>query len=107
MPCLLRRTSLHAAGLDTGTDYGIDVCQDELDSGRTSGDDLRALLDALSVYKTSAAIRRAILNVARVEPLDDYVALVARGLEQIRSWLAEKGSASIRKQIGLPSLNHA
>jgi 7-cyano-7-deazaguanine synthase in queuosine biosynthesis len=100
VPCLLRRTSLHAAGLDSGTDYGIDVCQDELHSDRTSGDDLRALVDTLSVYKTSAAIRRAIVNVARVEALDDYVALVARGLGQIRSWLAEKGSASIRKQIG-------
>jgi 7-cyano-7-deazaguanine synthase in queuosine biosynthesis len=102
MPCLLRRTSLHAVGLDAGTDYGIDVCADELRSDYTSADDLRALVDALSVYKKDAAIRRAITNVACVEPLDTYIAMVARGLGQIRIWLKEKGSPSIRTQAGFP-----
>src|SRR5262249_4463756 len=40
VPCMFRRAALHAAKLDSGKDYGIDVCANELtvDSDRTSAD---------------------------------------------------------------------
>jgi hypothetical protein len=62
IPCLFRRASLHAAKLDSGKDYGIDVCSDELtvDSDRTSADDLRALTSALRHFGNEAQIRKGI-----------------------------------------------
>ena len=95
VPCLLRRVSLHAASLDSGADYGIDVGTSEVNSDRATGDDLRALIDALSTYSSEAAIRRAITNVARIEPLDGYVAMVRRGFQQIAGWRAAKGCPSM------------
>jgi hypothetical protein len=98
VPCLFRRASLHTAGLDSGKDYGIDVCSDELtiDSSATSADDLRALTSGLRHFKTDATIRKAITGIAPVEPLDAYVELVQRGLTEVRTWIADKGSASLR-----------
>jgi len=53
VPCLSRRASLHAAKLDFGKQYGIDVCSDELtiNSDRTSADDLRAVTNGLSTLQ--------------------------------------------------------
>jgi hypothetical protein len=108
-PCLCRRASVHAAGLDSGKDYGIDVCSNELtvDSSATSADDLRAVTSGLMRFKTDASIRKAIAGVAPAKPLDAYVNLVQRGLTELRTWIAEKGSASLRTAADIPKGGHA
>jgi len=52
-------------------------------------------------------IRRAITGVALVQPINDYVDLVRRGLTEVRSWMAEKGSASLRSAAGILDSEHA
>ncbi len=109
VPCLIRRAALHAKKLDSGKQYGIDVCSDELtaESERTSADDLRAVTNGLRHFNTDVSIRKAIMSVARVEPLDEYVSLVRRGLAELRRWIAEKGSVSLRTAAGLVEGGHA
>jgi hypothetical protein len=103
IPCLFRRAALHTAKLDSGKDYGVDVCANELtvDSDRTSADDLRALTSGLRHFENDARIRKAITSVARVQPIEDYVGLVRRGLAEARSWIASKGSAKLRQAAGI------
>jgi hypothetical protein len=109
IPCLFRRAALHAAKLDSGKDYGVDVCTNELtvNSDRTSADDLRALSSGLRHFKSDASIRKAITSVARVEPIEGYVELVRRGLTEVRSWIASKGSAKLRQAAGIDVKNNA
>jgi len=109
VPCLFRRASLHTAQLDSGKEYGIDVCSDELTvtSHLISADDIRALTSGLRQFTTDAHIRRAITAVARVEPLDEYLALVNRGLAEIRAWIHDRGSASLREAAGIRKTRHA
>lgn len=98
VPCLFRRAALHAAKLDSGKDYGIDVCVNELtvDSDRASADDLRALTSGLRHFTSDVQIRKGITSVAHVQPIDDYVALVQRGLIEMRNWIGDKGSTKLR-----------
>jgi 7-cyano-7-deazaguanine synthase in queuosine biosynthesis len=109
VPCLFRRASLHAAHLDSGKEYGIDVCSDELtvSSHLTSADDIRALTSGLRQFTTDAHIRKAITAVARVEPLDEFIALVKRGLAEIRAWIGDKDSPSLREAAGIQKTGHA
>jgi 7-cyano-7-deazaguanine synthase in queuosine biosynthesis len=103
VPCLFRRASLHASGLDSGKDYGIDVCADELtvDSDGSSADDLRAVISGLRRFNDPKTIRKAITSVAVVQPIDDYVNLVRRGLDELRVWIAGKGSKALRTAAGI------
>jgi 7-cyano-7-deazaguanine synthase in queuosine biosynthesis len=109
VPCLFRRASLHAAKLDSGKDYGIDVCEDELtvDSDGMSADDLRAVTSGLRRFNTDANIRKAITSVALVQPINDHVDLVRRGLTEVRTWIADKGSVSLRTAAGVLGGGHA
>jgi 7-cyano-7-deazaguanine synthase in queuosine biosynthesis len=109
VPCLLRRASLHAAQLDSGKDYGIDVCVDELtvNSDGMSADDLRALTSGLRRFNSDANIRKAITSVALVQPITGYVDLVRRGLTEVRTWIADKGSVSLRTAAGIVGGGHA
>jgi hypothetical protein len=109
IPCLFRRAALHAAKLDSGKDYGVDVCKNELtvDSDRMSADDLRALTSGLRHFENDSEIRRAVTSVASVKPINDYVALVRRGLAEVRGWITEKGSAKLRKAAGIGIAKHA
>ncbi len=109
VPCLFRRASLHASKLDSGKQYGIDVCKDELtvNSDRDSADDLRAVTSGLRHFNTEASIRKAIMSVARVEPLGGYVDLVHRGLKELQTWIADTGSVSLRRAAGISDDRHA
>jgi hypothetical protein len=95
--------------LDSGDDYGIDVCADELtvESEGISADDLRAVASGLNHFNTDAGIRRAITSVALVQPIGDYVSLVRRGLDELRRWIADKGSIKLRKAAGISDGRHA
>ena len=109
IPCLFRRAALHAAKLDSGKDYGIDICKNELtlESDRESADDMRALTSGLRYFENDSKIRRSITSVASVKPLDGYVALVQRGLAEVRGWIADKGSPKLRKAAGIGNAKHA
>jgi hypothetical protein len=109
VPCMFRRAALHAAKLDSGKDYGIDVCANELtvDSDRTSADDLRALASGLRHFTNDVQIRKGITSVARVQSIDDYVALVQRGLTEMRNWIGDKGSTKLRAAAGISDGEHA
>jgi 7-cyano-7-deazaguanine synthase in queuosine biosynthesis len=103
VPCLFRRASFHALGCDAGLEYGIDVCADELtvSSPLDSADDIRALTSCIRTNRTVPEIRKAITAVASVEPLDAYTAMVKRGHDQIRTWMKDKGSKSLRQAAGI------
>jgi hypothetical protein len=103
VPCMFRRASLHAATLDSGEDYGIDVCTNELtiESDRESADDLRAFTSSLSHLQSDKDIRKGITSVARVQPIDDYVSLVRRSLAEARYWIGDKGPAKLGKAAGI------
>ncbi len=109
VPCLFRRASAHAAGIDSGKDYGIDVCSDELtiDSPARSADDLRAVTSGLRRFSTDESIRKTITGVAHVESLDAYVKLVRRGLSEVRTWIQDKGSPSLCTAAGVVKGKHA
>jgi hypothetical protein len=109
VPCLFRRAALHAAKLDSGNDYGVNVCADELtvDSAGASADDLRAVTSALRHFDTAASIRKAITGVALVQPINDYVDLVQRGLNELRSWIEDSGSTKLRTAAGVSAGEHA
>jgi 7-cyano-7-deazaguanine synthase in queuosine biosynthesis len=108
IPCLFRRASLHAANLDSGLEYGIDVCSDELtiNSELDSADDLRALTAGLRKFTSDNLIRKAITSVARIDQLEDHISLVNRGLAEVRVWVQDKGSPSLREASGIPESSH-
>jgi hypothetical protein len=90
-------------------DYGIDVCANELtvESDRESADDLRALASSLRRFTNDGEIRKAITSVAVVQPINDYVGLVRRGLTEARNWITDKGSAKLCKAAGIGSSKDA
>ena len=95
--------------LDSGLDYGIDVCADELtsDALEASAEDLRALANGLRQLQSPAEIRRALTSVASLDNVDDYAAMVSRGFEQIRDWLRETASPKLCEAAGLVKVGHA
>lgn len=103
MPCLFRRGALHAAGMDQGRSYGIDVCQGELpleDSGDTA-DDLRAVVDYLYTSKSRDQIARELIAVAPLANVDKYAAMVHRGFDEIRTLFTDKATLPIQRAAGI------
>jgi len=93
IPCLFRRGALHASGLDVGTDHGIDVCAKELRLKEGRAADIRALLDCLSRRKSETELGEEIAASGPI-PAQEHqaiVSMVARGFEEIRVFLVEKG----------------
>jgi hypothetical protein len=78
-----------------------------VDCDGASADDLRALTSGLRHFTTDVQIRKGITSVARVQPIDDYVALVQRGLNEMRNWIGDKGSMKLRAAAGLSDGEHA
>jgi hypothetical protein len=62
---------------------------------------LRALTSALRRFTNDGEIRKGITSVARVQPIDDYVALVRWELIEASDWITDKGSATFRKAAGI------
>lgn len=103
VPCLFRRAALHEAGLDEGMHYGIDVCKGELpiDDEGQSADDLRAVLDFLRCRKSAEEISREILSIAPVQNLSEHVAVIMRGLDEVRSLISAKAKVPIQRAAGI------
>ena len=104
VPCLYRRASLHASQLDRGSDYGIDICRTnefKLDSASLTTYDVKALCSFLQRMRSPEIIRREITRNSSLSDLDAYVAMVDRGLEELRVWFREKGTAKLRQLAGV------
>jgi hypothetical protein len=106
VPCIFRRAAMRRAGLDCGSDYGIDVLTGELapDDTRESANDLRAVLDFLRSPITPAAMRRRILGTALIPDLHAHTALACRGFKEVQEWLESGGS---QPQTTTASQTHA
>lgn len=86
-PCLVRRASMHAVGLDDGGDYNVDVLNDDafINSNSVKPASLRATLAALRQESGPADTLRN-----GPVPIDDIAALAdlhARGLAELEAWL--------------------
>ena len=94
---------MHAAGMDQGRSYGIDVCQGELpleESGDTA-DDLRAVVDYLYTSKSRDQIARELIAVAPLANVDKYAAMVHRGFDEIRTLFTDKATLPIQRAAGM------
>jgi len=96
-PCLIRRASMHVAGLDDGAHYAFDVLTrpDFVNSPSTRADSLRATL---------AAIRRgaAATDVLRTGPVREfaqYANLHRRGLAEIEAWMRTATDPDVRARL--------
>ena len=107
-PCLIRRAGMHAASLDDGRAYGIDVCAGELhsDDEGDSAADLRALLDFVSRDWSVAELRHEIIKIAQIDEASAQAAMAERGIAEIRRLLAEKGNAQLRAAVGTLPRRH-
>jgi hypothetical protein len=86
-PCLIRRASMHAVGLDNGGDYVYDVLTDPafLGSSSTRPASLRALLAAVRTgSRPTDVLRNGPVPRADVAA---YADLHARGLAELEAWL--------------------
>jgi hypothetical protein len=107
IPCLFRRAALHHCGMDDGQKYGIDVCKGELsaDDSLRSAEDLRAVLDFLAKKYSDAEIRKLLVSVARMPELNERVQVVQRGADELRKWIASKGTAEMQAASGITTVS--
>ena len=88
---------MHKVGLDSGQDYGIDVCSGELDLDEDKASDLRAVLNWLYEVRTGAfnpgleAATLALPEAAR----PDAKHVLASGAAEILQFFKDKGQPSI------------
>ena len=95
-PCLVRRASMHAVGLDAGGDYNVDVLSDEafIDSNSVKPASLRATLAAIREGSRPADVLRN-----GPAPNDDLAALAdlhRRGLAELEAWLRTATAPAVR-----------
>lgn len=103
VPCIVRRAAMHKAGLDRGDRYGLDICTGEIkyDDDNDRANDLRAVVNLIVSNKSIAEIQREIVAVAPVDRLTERAKIIARGINEIRTLLDEKGAKEVRRAIGI------
>lgn len=103
VPCIIRRAAFHHVGQDRGSDYGFDVCAEELGSDLDIAGDLRAVLDCLRHVQTPEAIRDRVVLTGPLDPeqRQRFSALIGRGLDELRNLVEAKGSADLRERAGI------
>jgi hypothetical protein len=102
VPCIFRRASLHAVGLDTEV-YGVDICKGEVDlnSRGASANDLRAVVDFLRTHSTADEIADILLASGGLplEKLHHYAELVRRAMEEVRALLISRGTPQVQNWV--------
>lgn len=103
VPCLIRRASLHKAGLDSGITYGFDVCSGELkvDDDWDSANDLRAVINIIRQNLTASDYARKLIAVAPLDNIDEKADLIDRGINEITTLFKDKGDKSLLKEANL------
>lgn len=103
VPCLIRRAALHHVGWDDGAAYGIDVCTSELDLDEEIAGDARAVLDCLDQVRTDDDIADRVAMTGPLPPEQDdaYIAMVGRGIEEVRTFVRDKGSDAMKQRAGV------
>jgi hypothetical protein len=105
VPCLFRRAALHKVGWDNelfGNDVGDpDLCRDEME--RDAFADIRALSAFLFRNDSNDKIRRDLLANGPIlsQDLNEYVAVITRMREEVRTWMAAKTMKLIQERAGL------
>ena len=91
VPCIIRRASLNATGLDCGDDYVLDILTDEIDNKSDKARDLRAFQMALERQSGWSDLRlmMAINDSGPIPPelAKDYLGVYKRGMEEVRQLL--------------------
>ena len=106
IPCIFRRAALHKAGMDTQI-YGNDVCSvgvvDLSDQTTKVWKDLRAMLLFLRKQYSEQYISEMLLarGSLEIEYLSQYTGVVSRAMDEVRQFLAEKGSGDLRTLAGI------
>jgi hypothetical protein len=108
VPCLYRRAALHTIGWDTEA-YGVDICAGELSPSHRGASihdaaaDLRAFLSCLRSDTSLPTLERQLLvaGCLTLHQVRDGAAVVARGLEEVRTLLRDKGTRTIRRYAGI------
>jgi hypothetical protein len=102
VPCIFRRASLHAGGLDTEP-YGRDVCLGEVDLAdrRLFANDLRAVVSFLRNGYRVEDIEILLLANGGLEPAEAhaYADVVRRAMREVEDWLKTKGNATVRQWL--------
>jgi len=101
VPCLFRRASLQAVGLDNES-YGNEVLT-EYQSRRDLIDDFRSLTDLLISDPDRRTIMRGLMSNGSL-PLDglgEYADVVTRMIDEVRAWIGAKGTKSLRRLAGV------
>jgi hypothetical protein len=97
VPCIIRRSSLHKAGLDDGKSYGFDICDGELkiDDDLISANDLRAIVSIIRQNLKVEDYARILLGAAPLDELDEKTGLISRGIDEIKVLFREKGEKAL------------
>ena len=99
-PCLIRRASIHAAGVDDETPYAFEGVLEEddfLDSKYKRSSDLLAVLSSLRREpRRLDVLRNGPVAGADVRGFND---VYRRGRQELRSWIEDGGSANVRAML--------
>jgi hypothetical protein len=90
VPCLIRRASLHAAGVTDDTDYQYPDLQSVM-SDEEGRDDLIAVQAAL-LRSPMSELQVMKAGPLPIDPIDRaaFVSVAARGMQELRSFLASQ-----------------
>ncbi|WP_230779220.1 Qat anti-phage system QueC-like protein QatC [Roseiconus lacunae] len=105
MPCIYRRASLHAAGIDNEP-YGNDICTGEVEVANPkseAADDFRACLSFLRANHPKETIATMLLATGPLSPLEvlGHADTVVRAMNEIRQLLRDKANPQIKRMAGL------
>lgn len=100
MPCIYRRVALNKIGIDelVGTDIFNPV---KRELGKIP--DMPAFIDYMRRPLSIEDIKRNLLVFGTLpfDKLDEYAGVVLRTRNEIKKWIVEKGSANIKRKLGL------
>ena len=107
LPCLYRRVSLDIIGLDSAEYVGTDVMHGTKYNlnihKQKRNHDFNALLYFIKNRMDANIIRRELVmnGIRSKQELDDYVSLALHSYQQVKDWIARKGTPEIKGKAGI------
>ena len=107
LPCLYRRVSLDIIGLDSAEYVGTDVMHGTKYNlnihKQKRNHDFNALLYFIKNRMDANIIRRELVmnGIRSKQELDDYVSLALHSYQQVKDWIARKGTSEIKGKAGI------